>query len=116
MYALMRGILGSALYGSGYGVTLVSETVPEIRSASNENLFTIMDLPSLEASLAGKREVSAEAVFPVPGAPGDFYVVTAEAYTRISTGVTAGPAAVAEEVPLVRAGGHQVGLSLELEP
>ena len=94
----------------------MSGTAPEQESAPEENLFTIMDLPSLEELLAGKRQVPVVAVVPVAGVPGDFYVITAEAYTRISTGVSAGPAAAAQEVPLVRAGGHQVGLSLELEP
>lgn len=65
--------------------------------------------------LDGKTEVPAEAVIPVPGAPGEFYVVTADTYTRITAAAPV-PSQPDAPVPQLRAGGHQVGLGLELEP
>ncbi|MFF5250986.1 hypothetical protein ACFY4K_02835 [Streptomyces leeuwenhoekii] len=65
------------------------------------------DGPHTDDLLQGKREVQADAVVPVPGSPGDYYVVFGDQYARITpviSFVTHTPPGGPEASPQTRSG------------
>ncbi|WP_344323109.1 hypothetical protein [Streptomyces macrosporus] len=67
--------------------------------------------PHTDDLLQGKREVQADAVVPVPGSPGDYYVVVGDQYARITpviSFVAHTPSSGPEASPQTRSGRQQV--------